>query len=270
MCDTCGCGQSEKSVTISKPGATEEHHQHDHSHAHAHDHSHGHNHKHSDDQSRSGRTIKLEENILSKNNRLAERNRGFFKTKNIFTINLVSSPGAGKTTLLETTLKDLKITLPCAVIEGDQQTLRDAERIHATGVPVIQINTGTGCHLNSDMIQKAVKELNLKNNTLLFIENVGNLVCPALFDLGEALKAVMISVPEGDDKPLKYPTMFSVSDVCIINKIDLLPYVDFDLEKCKTFALQINPNIQFIEISAKSGDGMDIWKDWLVSHVKRN
>jgi hydrogenase nickel incorporation protein HypB len=251
MCDTCGCGASD--VTIRKLG------QEGHSHPHGHHHDHVHDH---------GRTIEIETDILSKNNLIAERNRGFFEAKNIFALNLVSSPGAGKTTLLEKTIRIIKNNVECAVIEGDQQTMNDAERIDATGASVIQVNTGTGCHLDSKMINQGVKELSLKDNSILFIENVGNLVCPALFDLGEAHKVVIISVTEGEDKPHKYPTMFSVSDLCIINKIDLLPYVDFNVEKCKEYAKQVNPNIKFIEVSATKGDSLQEWTDWLISKIK--
>lgn len=261
MCDTCGCGQPNEAVTLRKPG--EETHTHLHGHDHEHDHSHDHHHDHSH-----GREIEVETNVLEKNNLIAERNRGYFEAKNIFALNLVSSPGAGKTTLLEKTISTVKDKIECTVIEGDQQTMYDAERIAATGAAVIQVNTGTGCHLDSEMINKGSKELKLNDNSVLFIENVGNLVCPALFDLGEAHKVVIISVTEGDDKPHKYPTMFSVSDLCIINKVDLLPYVDFDVEKCKEYAKQVNPNIEFIEVSATKGDGMQAWTDWLLTKSK--
>lgn len=271
MCDTCGCGQPNEAVTLRKPGQDShshlDDHDHPHSHAHVHDHDHDHEHHHHHDNEH-GRTIEVETDVLAKNNLLAERNRGFFEAKNIFALNLVSSPGAGKTTLLEKTISTIKDKIECAVIEGDQQTMNDAERIHATGAAVIQVNTGTGCHLDSQMINQGAKELQLKDSSILFIENVGNLVCPALFDLGEAHKVVIISVTEGDDKPHKYPTMFSVSDLCIINKIDLLPYVDFDIEKCKAYAKQVNSNIEFIELSATKGDGMPVWTDWLLSKSK--
>jgi hydrogenase nickel incorporation protein HypB len=257
MCDTCGCGQPNEAVTLKKPGEDS------HSHLHGHEHSHDHHHDHSH-----GREIEVETNVLHKNNLIAERNRGYFDAKNIFALNLVSSPGAGKTTLLEKTISAIKDKTECAVIEGDQQTMNDAERIAATGAAVIQVNTGTGCHLDSEMIKKGSKELNLNDNSILFIENVGNLVCPALFDLGEAHKVVIISVTEGDDKPHKYPTMFSVSDLCIINKVDLLPYVDFDIKKCKEYAKQVNPNIEFIEVSATKGDGIQTWTDWLLTNSK--
>ena len=263
MCDTCGCGQPENSVTFKKPGTIE--HIHEDGTMHSHDHEHSHTHK-----SQTNRTIKIETDILNRNNLTAANNRHTFESRNITVLNLVSSPGSGKTTLLEKTLVDLKKDVKCAVIEGDQQTLRDAERIDATGVPVLQVNTGTGCHLDSSMIEKASKQLSLENDSILFIENVGNLVCPALFDLGESKKVVVISVTEGDDKPEKYPNMFSVSNLCIINKIDLLPYVDFDIEKCKTYARQANPEIQFMELSAKSGDGMESWIKWLLGQKNQN
>jgi hydrogenase nickel incorporation protein HypB len=201
--------------------------------------------------------------ILNQNNRLAERNRGFFEARYMLAINLVSSPGSGKTTLLERTLTDLQAHQSCAVIEGDQQTQNDARRIAATGAPVVQINTGKGCHLDADMVNKAIKQLELKDHTILFIENVGNLVCPAMFDLGEQARVVIASVTEGDDKPLKYPDMFHSSQLCIINKIDLLPYVPFDVEQFKANARQVNPHLQFIEASALKGDGLQPWYHWL-------
>jgi len=261
MCNTCGCGQpDDEAVTIRKPGEE------GHSHPHHHDrHDHDHPHYHSNN-----RTVIVETDILSKNNLIAERNRGYFEAKNIFTLNLVSSPGSGKTTILEKTIAKIKNEVTCAVIEGDQQTMNDANRIDATGASVIQVNTGTGCHLDSEMINQGIKQLNLTENSLLFIENVGNLICPALFDLGETHKIVIISVTEGDDKPHKYPTMFSVSDLCIINKIDLLPYVDFNIEKCKEYARQVNPKIEFIELSATKGDGMDKWTNWLLDKVQKS
>ncbi len=265
MCDTCGCGQPGERVTITKAGQAghthlrgDENHHHDH---HYHDHQHTHSHDH-------GRKIEVEQDVLQKNNLLAERNRGYFQAKKIITLNLVSSPGSGKTTLLEKTINSLKKDFPISVIEGDQQTMRDADRIHATGAPVVQINTGQGCHLDSEMVNKAVEELDPSEKSLLMIENVVNLVCPALFDLGESGKIVIISVTEGDDKPVKYPTMFSVSDICIINKIDLLPHVEFDISKCKEYALKVNHHLKFFELSARSGEGMETWYDWLRKQVK--
>lgn len=248
MCDTCGCGSD--TTTFRKHG--ESHHHHGDGHVHTREHHHSH-----------PRTLTLEQDILGQNNLLAERNRGYFEAKQVFAINLVSSPGSGKTTLLEKTLSALKEELPSAVIEGDQQTMNDANRIAATGVPVLQINTGNGCHLDAQMIQTAYQQLSLQRGSTLFIENVGNLVCPALFDLGEDKRVVVISVTEGEDKPLKYPTMFDAADICIINKIDLLPYVQFDVGKCKEYALQVNHHLEFFEVSATKGTGMDAWYDWL-------
>ncbi|MBN1407835.1 MAG: hydrogenase nickel incorporation protein HypB [Calditrichaceae bacterium] len=272
MCDTCGCGQSGQPVTFTKPGEHSHSHLHTHndghSHDHHHDHEHDHDHSHSHDHDH-GRTIEVEQDVLSKNNLLAERNRGYFEAKNILALNLVSSPGSGKTTLLEKTITNLKNEIDFSVIEGDQQTMQDANRIDAVGCPVIQVNTGNGCHLDAEMINRAMKELQVKDNSVLMIENVGNLVCPSLFDLGEASKVVIISVTEGDDKPLKYPTMFSVSDICIINKIDLAPYVDFDMKKCKEYALQVNTKLQFFELSAGTGEGMEKWYQWLKEKIKK-
>lgn len=264
MCGTCGCSQ-EDGIKISKPGQDHGHdHQHDHHHHHHHDGSHEHHHHHDHGE---GKELLLEQNVLHKNNLLAERNRGFFEAKGICTINMVSSPGSGKTTLLEKTITDLKSSLPFFVIEGDQQTLNDAERIQATGAPVIQVNTGSGCHLDADMVNRAVKELNVAEKSVLIIENVGNLVCPSMFDLGEAKRIVIISVTEGDDKPLKYPDMFRTSDICIINKTDLLPYVDFDIDKAKENALRVNHHLEIFELSAKSGEGMDEWYAWLKKNI---
>lgn len=269
MCDTCGCGDTQ-GITIRKPGKEHEHedahqHQHHHHHTHEHDHDHDHDHEHDHEHAHehSHQTITLEQDILSENNRLAERNRGFFEAKNWFVINLVSSPGSGKTTLLEKTIPRLESTTSVSVIEGDQQTMRDSERIQETGASVIQINTGTGCHLDAQMVRNAVDELAPPSPALVIIENVGNLICPALFDLGEAHKVVMISVTEGDDKPYKYPTMFAAADICIINKIDLLPYVDFDLEKCMEAARQVNHHLEFFTLSAKTGEGLEDWLAWL-------
>ncbi len=262
MCDTCGCSQPADAVTFRKPGS-EEHghhdhhdHNHDHDHDHVHDHTHDHDHTHS-------RDLQVEQNILQQNDLLAARNRGWFEGKSILALNLVSSPGSGKTSLLERTITVLQNEIPLAVIEGDQQTLRDADRIAATGAPVLQVNTGKGCHLDAAMIQRACAELKPGRESVLMIENVGNLVCPALFDLGEAAKVVIISVTEGDDKPLKYPTMFAAASLCLINKIDLLPYVDFDPEACEAAARQVNPHLEFVRVAATTGEGMDGWYTWL-------
>lgn len=249
MCGICGCSQPGK-INKLQPlnGRT---HQHDHGHHHD-----------------AERLIKVEQDLLSKNNAYAGQNRTYFQQHHIFTLNLVSSPGAGKTTLLVETIKVLKDRFPIAVIEGDQQTEHDADRIRATGVPALQINTGRACHLDAHGIGHAISELGVKANSLLAIENVGNLVCPSSFDLGEAHKIVVLSVTEGDDKPLKYPDMFHAADLMIINKTDLLPYVDFDVQRCINFARQVNPEIQIIQLSATKGDNFSAWTDWLAGHVK--
>jgi hydrogenase nickel incorporation protein HypB len=206
----------------------------------------------------------VEKDILGENNLLASRNRGYFEAKAVVALNLMSSPGSGKTTLLEKTILALKGQKPVAVIEGDQQTLNDAERIHKTGAPVVQVNTGNGCHLDAAMIRQALDQLNLEEESLLFIENVGNLVCPSLFELGEKNRIVIISVTEGEDKPLKYPTMFEHAHTCIINKTDLLPYVDFDTELLIKNALTVNPHLHIMQLSARTGEGMEQWIAWLL------
>lgn len=265
MCSTCGCNQPSKAVTVTLIGAEREMvpHSHDHSHHHhSHDHAHSHNgHRHGHSQQKT--VVELEQDILLQNKLLAERNRGFLEARQVLALNMVSSPGSGKTALLEATLHKLQEAYPCYVIEGDQQTSNDADRIAATGAPVVQINTGKGCHLDSEMVNRAIKKLAPADHGLLFIENVGNLVCPSLFDLGESFRVVIISVTEGDDKPIKYPDMFHTSDLCIINKIDLLPYVDFDLEKVKDYALRVNHHLEFIELSATTGVGLEEWLEWL-------
>ena len=249
MCITCGC----------------EPHHHDHHHDHKNDHHHhGHDHHdhHHHDKSAGGR-IAIETDILAKNNRLADGNRRLFADKGIFALNLVSSPGSGKTTILERTLRDLSGHIRSAVIEGDQQTDNDARRIAATGVAVKQINTGAGCHLDAHMVGHALEELPVDALDILFIENVGNLVCPAAFDLGEAHKVAVLSVTEGEDKPLKYPQMFHAASVMLLNKIDLLPYLDFDVEKCLEMARRVSPGIRIFQLSARTGEGMADWYEWL-------
>ncbi|MGZ3880089.1 MAG: hydrogenase nickel incorporation protein HypB [Flavisolibacter sp.] len=263
MCATCGCDSNSHSIVHShddqhsshQHGDSSEHH-----HQHAHD-DHGHDHSH-------GKSIvEVEKDVLHQNNLLAARNRGYFDAKNILALNLVSSPGSGKTTLLERTLIDLKGQIESAVVEGDQQTTNDADRIHATGTKVVQINTGKGCHLDAHMVLHAVQGMKLANDSVLFIENVGNLVCPAMFDLGEKERVVIMSVTEGEDKPLKYPDMFYASTVCIINKIDLLPYVPFNIEKAREYIRRINPKLKIIELSCTSGEGLAQWYDWLKEQV---
>ncbi|MBF4897920.1 hydrogenase nickel incorporation protein HypB [Cronobacter sakazakii] len=207
--------------------------------------------------------VEIEINVLDKNNQIAQRNRQRLAARGQLALNLVSSPGSGKTTLLTETLKRLRDTTPCAVIEGDQQTVNDAERIRATGTPAIQVNTGKGCHLDAQMIEDAMARLPLADNGVLFIENVGNLVCPAGFDLGERHKVAVLSVTEGEDKPLKYPHMFAAASLMLLNKIDLLPYLNFDVEKCMAYAREVNPNITILLVSATRGDGMSAWLAWL-------
>ncbi|MDF5715337.1 MAG: hydrogenase nickel incorporation protein HypB [Rhizonema sp. NSF051] len=210
-----------------------------------------------------GTTLSLEQDILAKNNLLAAQNRGWFKGRNIIALNLMSSPGAGKTTLLTRTLNDLKHQLSISVIEGDQETTNDAKKIQETGCKVVQINTGTGCHLDAAMVERGLEQLNPPLNSVVMIENVGNLVCPALFDLGEHLKAVILSVTEGEDKPIKYPHIFQKSEVMILTKIDLLPYVQFDVQRCIEYAQQVNPHIRIFQVSALTGTGLDHWYEWL-------
>jgi len=266
MCSTCGCGENEN-VRIYRPGEADEktgdkihaHLHHHHHHSHEHNHHEGHHHS---------TEIQVGADILSANNLLAERNRGYFEALGIFALNIISSPGAGKTTILERTIKEIGGKAVFSVIEGDQHTDNDSKRIQELHIPVVQVNTGEGCHLDARMVNDAVKKLAPGKNSVLFIENVGNLVCPSLFDLGEAKRIVIFSVTEGDDKPEKYPTIFHTSDLCIINKTDLLPYVEFSTEKAKEMALRLNPDLKFFEVSAKTGEGMQEWYNWLLSNSK--
>jgi hydrogenase nickel incorporation protein HypB len=209
------------------------------------------------------RLVRLEHDLLHKNDQLAQRNRRWFESRGILALNFVSSPGSGKTTLLERTISDLRLRAQLFVLQGDQATDRDAERIRRAGAPALQINTGTGCHLDAAMVAKGLSELEPAKGCILAIENVGNLVCPALFDLGEAARIAIISVCEGADKPIKYPYMFRSSDLVLINKIDLSPHVDFDLAACRADLAQVNPAAQVLTISAKRGDGLDQWYAWL-------
>ncbi|CCQ75225.1 hydrogenase nickel incorporation protein HypB [Magnetospira sp. QH-2] len=253
MCTTCGCGGGGARVE----GKALDH-AHDHGHSH-HDHAH---HSHAPE-TETSRIVQIEQDILSKNDHHAAQNRDLFAQRGVFALNLVSSPGSGKTTLLTRTLTDLQGTLPMAVIEGDQQTDNDADRIRATGVPAVQVNTGKGCHLDAHMVGHAVGDLNPAEDSLLFIENVGNLVCPAAFDLGEAHKVVVLSVTEGEDKPIKYPDMFHAADLMLLNKADLLPYLTFDVARCIDYARRVKPDLQVLQVSATSGEGMDQWYQWL-------
>ncbi|MFB2896583.1 hydrogenase nickel incorporation protein HypB [Aerosakkonemataceae cyanobacterium BLCC-F50] len=273
MCVTCGCSD-DANVTVTNPQTGE----HTHvladgtviSHSHNHEHSHEHHHNHSVASETAqlhakmhGTTVTLEQNILAKNDLLAAQNRGWFKGRNILALNLVSSPGSGKTTLLARTIQDLKDKVVINVIEGDQATTNDADRIKATGCNVIQINTGAGCHLDAQMVERGLQELNPPLNSIVMIENVGNLVCPALFDLGESAKVAILSVTEGEDKPIKYPYMFRASQVMIINKIDLLPYVQFNVDRCIEYAHQVNPHLKIFQVSATTGTGLETWYQWL-------
>jgi hydrogenase nickel incorporation protein HypB len=259
MCATCGCGDDGATITL--PGHS---HPHDHTHPHQHDHDH-----HQGDHDGHGHTetISLEQKVLAKNDLLAEQNRKWLAERDIVAFNLTSSPGAGKTTLLERTIRDLVSHRPVAVIEGDQETLLDAERIKAAGARAVQVNTGAGCHLDSDMVRRALEALDPEPGSILFIENVGNLVCPALFDLGELSKVVVISVTEGDDKPIKYPHMFAAAGLVIVNKTDLLPYVDFDLETCCAYVRSLNPGADILPMSATTGDGSAPWYEWIDVHA---
>ena len=297
MCTVCGCSEGEVSIE----------HDHSHSHAHSHNHGHdhhGHHHTHHDGEHThshehhhhehdhagiesegdnihfgkgpahahvaglsQSRMVQIEQDILGKNNQYAAQNRARFAQQSMFVLNLVSSPGSGKTTLLTETINHIKSRYTVGVIEGDQQTANDADRIRETGVQAVQINTGKGCHLDAHMVGHAMENFSDLTGGVLFIENVGNLVCPASFDLGEAAKVSILSVTEGEDKPLKYPDMFHASELMILNKTDLLPYLDFDVERCIEYAKHVNPDIKIIQLSAKSGEGMDQWIDW-ISHKR--
>jgi hydrogenase nickel incorporation protein HypB len=259
MCTVCGCGSE---------GET---HAHDQSHDHAHDHSHGHHHYGHGGAGLNvvgfsqNKLIEIEKNILYKHDGYAESNRHWLNQHGMAALNLVSSPGAGKTTLLVETLLRIKNDFSVGVIEGDQETANDADRIKETGVAAIQINTGKGCHLDAHMVGHAIQALPLNRDGVVFIENVGNLVCPASFDLGEDAKVVILSTTEGEDKPIKYPDMFSVSDLMLISKTDLLPYLDFNVDQAIDYAKRVNPNLEIILLSAKSGEGMEDWINWISS-----
>jgi hydrogenase nickel incorporation protein HypB len=242
MCTTCGCS--------------------------SHDHNHDHNHHGHETPDSAGKRIVVETSILAANDRLASANRTLFAGKGIFVLNLVSSPGSGKTTILERTLREIGGRFRCAVIEGDQQTDNDAVRIAATGVPVRQINTGAGCHLDAHMVGHCLEHFDLDSLDIIFIENVGNLVCPASFDLGEHHKVVVLSVTEGEDKPLKYPQMFHAADVMLLNKVDLLPHLDFDVDKCVEMARRVRPDALLLQVSARTGAGVGEWYEWLATGVK--
>jgi hydrogenase nickel incorporation protein HypB len=283
MCTVCGCGAGEAKIegvehehTHVNPDGTV------HTHSHAHDHD-DHHHKHAlggdldygagparahaPGMSQS-RMVQVEQDILAKNNAYAAENRRYFDERGIFSLNIVSGPGAGKTALLVKTIELLKEKVAISVIEGDQQTANDAERIRATGVPALQINTGKGCHLDGHMVGHALERLKPVDGSLFLIENVGNLVCPAAFDLGEHHKVAILSVTEGEDKPLKYPDMFRAADVMLLNKCDLLPHLDFDADLAEVNARRVNPHLTIFRVSATSGDGVSAWVDWIVAGLE--
>jgi len=293
MCTVCGCGQGETTIegkhvhrhadgTVHAHDDAEHGHDHEHSHAHGHDHDHGHSHSHDHGDLHYGhgpahshapgmspeRMVTIERNILDKNNAYARGNRRQFEERGVFALNLVSSPGSGKTTLLVETIRRLSGALPVAVIEGDQQTTHDAERIRATDTRAVQINTGKGCHLDASQVEHALAHLVPAEDSVLFIENVGNLVCPSAFDLGEAHKVVVLSVTEGEDKPLKYPDMFAAASLMLLNKVDLLPHLDFDVNQAIDAARRVNPAIAVLQVSATRGLGMDAWLDWIRAGAK--
>ncbi|MGH3980202.1 MAG: hydrogenase nickel incorporation protein HypB [Pseudonocardiaceae bacterium] len=261
MCATCGCSDA-GGVTVTDPGGTTHRHDHDHGHDHVEGHGHaGHGHDHDT------RTVQLEQAVLARNDELAGRNRRWLDDRGILALNLMSSPGSGKTTLLERTVRELATERAVSVIEGDQETLLDAERIRATGARVVQINTGAGCHLDAEMLADGVRTLDPPDRSLLLIENVGNLVCPALFDLGEHAKVVITSVTEGAEKPLKYPHMFRAAQLVLLNKIDLLPHVEFDVERFTDAVHRANPRADVLQLSATRGDGVPDWYRWLSTRV---
>lgn len=264
MCTVCGCAEGEVQVEgHDHSGGKTHNHDHGHSHhGHEHDYGQGPAGAHAPGMSQS-RMVQIEEDILGKNNQYAAANRRWFNERGILALNLVSSPGSGKTTLLTRTIEDLKAEMALSVIEGDQQTANDAERIRSTGVKALQINTGKGCHLDGHMVGHALETLQPESGSVLFIENVGNLVCPAAFDLGEAHKVAILSVTEGEDKPIKYPDMFHAADLVLLNKIDLLPHLQFDVEQCIEYARRVNPGIKVLKVSATSGEGMPLWYQWL-------
>ncbi len=296
MCTVCGCGAAtiKGDERMADGAASGHHHHHDHAHAHRHDHNHAHDrhdHPHDHNHAHGGggelidfgaglagvhapglsqeRIVRIERDILSKNDAYARDNRTLFAAQGVLALNFVSSPGSGKTTLLVRAIEDLKGRMPIAVIEGDQQTSNDAERIRATGAPAIQINTGKGCHLDAHMVGHALERIALEKGGALFIENVGNLVCPAAFDLGEAHKVVVLSVTEGEDKPLKYPDMFTAADLMLLNKADLLPHLSFDVGKCLANALGVNPHLQTLVVSAATGEGMAAFYAWIEARASR-
>ncbi|MDJ0346477.1 hydrogenase nickel incorporation protein HypB [Streptomyces sp. H10-C2] len=277
MCGTCGCddeggggmgGGTRISVPHDHDVPTRGHVQGDMPLLNGHTHTDSHTHPEGVQREATGDTITLEQKVLAKNEVVAERNRVWLADQGIVAVNLMSSPGAGKTTLLERTIRDFAGRRPVAVIEGDQETMLDADRIKRAGCAVVQVNTGAGCHLDAQMMHGALAALSPEAGSLILVENVGNLVCPALFDLGERSKVVIISVTEGTDKPLKYPYMFAAADLVIINKIDLLPYVDFEADRCEKYARSVNPNVRVLTVSATTGEGVNHWYDWVAEQFE--
>lgn len=248
MCTNCGCAVTPGTIHIHSHPMEQEHSHHHHGDDHHHNHH---------------QTLDVHTAILSKNDRLAERNRGFFLAKKLFVLNVLSSPGSGKTALIERTLSDMRARLNSAVIVGDLETDNDAQRLRRSQMQVVQITTGTVCHLEAEMVSQALAKMNLDNLQLLFIENVGNLVCPAAYDLGENLRVAILSVTEGEDKPLKYPTLFKTADVAIINKIDIAEVVGFDRETAINNIRRIAPQTKVFELSARTGEGMESWYHYL-------
>jgi hydrogenase nickel incorporation protein HypB len=259
MCATCGCGGPMSAAAHGHEFEPDHEHAHGHDHEHPHEHDHEHPHEHD---AIGARLLRLEHDLLAKNDAVAGRNRGWLRRRGVLALNLLSAPGSGKTTLLERTTVALA-PAPVSVLEGDQETSRDAERVRAAGAKAVQVNTGTGCHLDAAMVERALATLEPPARSHLFIENVGNLVCPALFDLGERAKVVLLSVTEGEDKPLKYPHAFRAARALVVTKIDLLPHVTFDLERCLSYARAVSPHLQVFALSARSGEGLGAWYDWL-------
>ncbi len=273
MCEHCGCDSGARVTTTNlQTGKLTLLHAHSHEHAHADGARHSHEHTAHDQHGRhdhelhgSAHVLELNARVLAKNDALAAANRAWLLKRNILSLNLMSAPGAGKTTLLERTIRDLRALAPLYVVEGDQATANDGMRVRDAGAIAVQVNTGTGCHLDAHMVAHGLEDLDPPTGAIVFIENVGNLVCPALFDLGERRKVAILSVTEGEDKPLKYPHMFREADLILLNKIDLLPYVDFDVERAGAHARDVNPGVTILALSSRTGEGLAAWYRWLQS-----